>query len=406
MPAITIANKLLHYEVLGRGRSVVLLHSWLGSWRYWVPAMRQLSTSYRNHSLDLFGFGDSAKIITADNNDYDIAVHVDTVRHFLDSLGYPKAALIGHGLGALTALHFAHEYPERVPKLMLVSLPLFEVGGMVVDNPFQTTPTMDTLAQWLGMCFETGSPDLEWVTDEILKCDIRAVQQGLQSYNASQALDMISQLTMSTVLLHGTHDPLVPPPPAQIYEYLEQTNPDSFLAVSWPQVRHYPMLENSNFAAFVKDFLDTADLVPMRTTDYTQVAELQVPHVFISYSRRDSTIMQAICDDLQAESIPIWVDTNLEPGTPSWLTTIQENIDKASYLVVLWSPDAKNSRWVTEELNYARIQEVRIFSVLVRGDERTSISFGYTQHQWIDMRQDYAVGIATLIEALKNELFL
>ncbi len=57
MSAITIENDLVHYEVLGRGRPVILVHGWLGSWRYWVPAMQQLSSKYRTYALDLWGFG-------------------------------------------------------------------------------------------------------------------------------------------------------------------------------------------------------------------------------------------------------------------------------------------------------------------------------------------------------------
>ena len=61
MSAITIGGDLVHYEVLGRGRSVVLLHGWVGSWRYWVPTMQHLHLKYKVYALDLFGFGDSAK---------------------------------------------------------------------------------------------------------------------------------------------------------------------------------------------------------------------------------------------------------------------------------------------------------------------------------------------------------
>ena len=61
MSAVTIENDLVHYEVLGRGRPVIFVHGWLGSWRYWVPTMQQLSVKYRTYALDLWGFGDSGK---------------------------------------------------------------------------------------------------------------------------------------------------------------------------------------------------------------------------------------------------------------------------------------------------------------------------------------------------------
>ncbi len=61
MSVVTIGGDLVHYEVLGRGLPIILVHGWIGSWRYWVPLMQQLHVKYRVYALDLFGFGDSSK---------------------------------------------------------------------------------------------------------------------------------------------------------------------------------------------------------------------------------------------------------------------------------------------------------------------------------------------------------
>ena len=37
MSALIIDNGRIHYEVIGRGEPVLLVHGWIGSWRYWVP---------------------------------------------------------------------------------------------------------------------------------------------------------------------------------------------------------------------------------------------------------------------------------------------------------------------------------------------------------------------------------
>jgi pimeloyl-ACP methyl ester carboxylesterase len=59
MSIVALENDLIHYEVLGRGRPLIFLHGWVGSWRYWIPAMQALSISYRAYALDLWGFGDT-----------------------------------------------------------------------------------------------------------------------------------------------------------------------------------------------------------------------------------------------------------------------------------------------------------------------------------------------------------
>ncbi len=60
MSAILLDDKIVHYEVLGRGRPIIFLHGWVGSWRYWVPAMQTAAMSFRAYGIDLWGFGDTA----------------------------------------------------------------------------------------------------------------------------------------------------------------------------------------------------------------------------------------------------------------------------------------------------------------------------------------------------------
>ncbi len=121
MSAITIENDLIHYEVLGRGRPVILVHGWLGSWRYWVSAMGHLSMKYRVYAIDLWGFGDSGRNTAR----YSFAMQVQLLEEFMDRLGIAKAALVGHDLGAAVIARFAVTHPDRVPRLLVVSPPLF-----------------------------------------------------------------------------------------------------------------------------------------------------------------------------------------------------------------------------------------------------------------------------------------
>ena len=138
MSAITVDNDLVHYEVLGRGRPVILLHGWLGSWRYWIPTMQQLSMKYRTYALDLWGFGDSGKDISR----YGFDSHVALLREFMEKLGISKAALVGHDLGAAVAVRFALQESDRVPRLMLVAPPLFRM-----DLPVTTLPKLAKLPE-------------------------------------------------------------------------------------------------------------------------------------------------------------------------------------------------------------------------------------------------------------------
>ncbi|MEZ4671397.1 MAG: TIR domain-containing protein [Anaerolineae bacterium] len=120
--------------------------------------------------------------------------------------------------------------------------------------------------------------------------------------------------------------------------------------------------------------------------------------VFISYSRKDREQMHLIRAGLTAAKLTVWSDEILEPGTPHWRQDVQLAIEGAGCLVAILSPDAKSSEWVGEELNYARIRKLRIFTVLIRGDESNAIPFGLTGVQWIDMRSDYEQEITPLVQ--------
>ncbi len=130
MSALTIENDLVHYEVLGRGRPVILLHGWLNSWRYWVPSMQQLSMKYRAYALDLWGYGDSSK----DPAKLSLEAQVQLLADFMDKLGIPKAAFIGHSLGGAVMVRYALRHPERVARLMMISPPVFEASPIPRDD--------------------------------------------------------------------------------------------------------------------------------------------------------------------------------------------------------------------------------------------------------------------------------
>jgi pimeloyl-ACP methyl ester carboxylesterase len=131
MSAINVSGDLVHYEVLGRGRPVILVHGWLGSWRYWVPIMRQLQLRYRVYAVDLFGFGDSGK----NPQKYPVNQQVVLLDEFMKQLGVPKAAVLAHGFGTQVVAEFARQYPERVARVLMAGAPLFDPGDLDTRVP-------------------------------------------------------------------------------------------------------------------------------------------------------------------------------------------------------------------------------------------------------------------------------
>ena len=124
MSIVTLDGGMIHYEVLGRGRPLVFLHSWVGSWRYSIPTMQAASISFRTYAIDLWGFGDTVKRPEY----YHLEEQVKLVSDFMDEMGIMKIALVGHGLGAVVGLQFVLRYPARVDRLILTGIPINTSG--------------------------------------------------------------------------------------------------------------------------------------------------------------------------------------------------------------------------------------------------------------------------------------
>jgi len=128
-------------------------------------------------------------------------------------------------------------------------------------------------------------------------------------------------------------------------------------------------------------------------------------HVFISYSRKDDIVTRRIVIFLRKQGIKAWVDNEkLTPGTPVWEVEIEKAIKNASAIIVVLSPDSKNSEWVRREISLGDQYKKRVFPVLVSGDQETSISLRLINRQFVDLRVNEDAGLVSLETALAEYL--
>ena len=135
------------------------------------------------------------------------------------------------------------------------------------------------------------------------------------------------------------------------------------------------------------------------------MAQATAGHVFMSYSRRDDAVMRRIVTHLREQGLNIWVDhEKLTPGTAVWEARIEKALTGASAVIVILSPDSRNSKWVRREISFAEQYEKPIFPVLVRGDEDTSIPIRLITNQYVDLRQNEEMGLNSLSRAISSYL--
>ena len=76
-------------------------------------------------------------------------------------------------------------------------------------------------------------------------------------------------------------------------------------------------------------------------------------HVFVSYARPDEPLAQQVADCLRSDGFEVWRDDELPAHRP-YAEVIEERINQARAVVVLWSAEAAKSHWVRAEADTAR----------------------------------------------------
>lgn len=219
---------MVHYEALGRGRPIVFLHSWIGSWRYWISAMQVASTSFRAYALDLYGYGDTAH----DPLKYTIGGQAGLLDQFLNEMGIGKIAIVGHGLGALVGLAFIEQFPRSVDRIMAVNCPLSLEG----INPRLRTSSMTDLVEWLSI----RSPEAAAALADAPKADPLTVSASITSLAADNLIGTVHATGIPCLLVSGQNDPAI-------------SMPEQDRSATYPTMIHHMVLEDAGHFPMIED---------------------------------------------------------------------------------------------------------------------------------------------------------
>jgi pimeloyl-ACP methyl ester carboxylesterase len=112
MPSVVTADGTeLYVEETGRGTPVVFIHEYAGDYRSWEPQMRYLGRQRRCVTYSQRGYPPSG--VPFDPARYSQDIVRDDVIAVMDALDIGKAHVVGHSMGAYTALHVGIRYPKR-----------------------------------------------------------------------------------------------------------------------------------------------------------------------------------------------------------------------------------------------------------------------------------------------------
>lgn len=111
----SIENRAYHYQVIGTGPPVLLLHGFTGSHKTWKSLQTSLLNNFQIITIDLPGHGQTTAHVE------NMKQCCDDLAIILDHLQVSEVHVIGYSMGGRTALSLAMYYPELVASIILES---------------------------------------------------------------------------------------------------------------------------------------------------------------------------------------------------------------------------------------------------------------------------------------------
>lgn len=169
MPKTIVNGINIHYQCMGQGADVVMIHGIASNLALWLNIQRALLDEFRVTVYDLRGHGYS----DMPPKGYTSADMAADLNFLLDNLGIEKNHLVGHSFGGLVALHYTVLHPGRVDKLVLV-----DTGIPAVEKERKSTSVIEA---WKNKLNSFGVVIPEDKQDDIsyLMSQTRKLRQGL-----------------------------------------------------------------------------------------------------------------------------------------------------------------------------------------------------------------------------------
>lgn len=109
---------ILHSNIIGEGKPLVILHGFLGMGDNWKTLAKQFSESnFEVHLVDQRNHGRS---FHADEFDYELMA--EDLKRYCNENNLNDIVLLGHSMGGKTAMLFASLYPQLVKKLLVADI--------------------------------------------------------------------------------------------------------------------------------------------------------------------------------------------------------------------------------------------------------------------------------------------
>jgi pimeloyl-ACP methyl ester carboxylesterase len=196
VPVFQGANAWLTFEIHGSENTrgdLVLVHGLSGSRRWWSRNFPALAKDYRVFVLELPGFGAARSQKTLD-----LPALGALLLEFVKAFKLERPVLIGHSMGAHAALHAAALEPHHFSGLVLAATSAL-VNRHVLES-----------VAWLIPATLFGAPEfIPTVLIDGVLAGFPNLWLAANALTRDNLTPILSRVTTSTLLLHGSKDVLV-----------------------------------------------------------------------------------------------------------------------------------------------------------------------------------------------------
>lgn len=184
-------------EVVGETNAlpIVHVHGFAISGRYLEPTAARLASHYPTYVPDLPGHGYSEK----PRRPLGIPEQAEALADFLDAVGVSRVVVLGNSTGCLVAAEFAHRYPDRTERAVLVS----PAGGR------HNRPLVRGMTQ-LARDGLREPPSLARIAvPDYVRFGLRDSIQAFRRMTRYPTLERLSHVPVPFLAVIGSRDPLV-----------------------------------------------------------------------------------------------------------------------------------------------------------------------------------------------------
>lgn len=217
----------IHYEDLGQGQPVVLIHGWPVSnemWEYQKSAV--LHAGYRCISYDRRGFGKSDKPIAPYNYD----AFADDLHQLIEELQLQDVILVGFSMGGGEVVRYMSRFGAgKIAKAVLIStvVPLVvktethpdgvpqEALNEMIANVKNDRPAFlkEFGKQFFGVTLISNPVSegiQQWMFALALPASGIATADCITAFGTTNFKNDLPAVTVPTLIIHGDHDKIVP----------------------------------------------------------------------------------------------------------------------------------------------------------------------------------------------------